>query len=293
MSGATQFTDEELSHNVCPNHIQGQRREAWFHAKMDLLRALSLTTSQSHPPGLTTSQDQTQGREGDHAQSKLQEPLAESSKGPAKSSSPKPTHSNVHSYGSKEKEEDEEGDGTSLGDVQTGVAQPPARGPRTPLHKGGEVDPLMADVEKTLGKNPILHFESRHTQMSALKVSRKKDRSLALQHFERHPPPQQVEEEEEEEVHEIASGSEEEYDEEETDDEVEEVHPPEGSKKRKGQAQKDTVARKKAKLEVSLEKQTTRKRGGKAKVPFAMARRLIALMIFDEEELRNLSLDFT
>ena len=76
----------------------------------------------------------------------------------------------------------------------------------------------MADVARTLSKQPILNFESPHTQMSALKVSRKQDHDLAIQHQKQQPPSHQVvemEEEEEEEIHEVASGSEEDYDEEE------------------------------------------------------------------------------
>ena len=52
-------------------------------------------------------------------------------------------------------------------------------------------------------------------------------------------------------------------------------------------------SRVKRKKTQSPAKQTTHKRGGKVKVPFSMARRLIPPMIFDEDELRHLALDFT
>ena len=94
-------------------------------------------------------------------------------------------------------------------------------------------------------------------------------------------------------VHEVASGSEEETDEEETDDDLEIIEPVVETKKRRGVAQTDTSSRKKAKLEPSPEKKQPRKCPAKAKVPFAMARKMIPLMIFDEDELRNLALDFS
>ena len=272
MSTNTQFTKEELDHDQCPPHITGDRVRAWYDAKIDLYRALSLT--QSHPPGLglTLSQEKTQ--EGDtHAQSTLKDTPAVTSK-----EGGQPTHSDVHSSGKDE----EEGDGTSTDIAAKGVAHPP----RTPIFKGGE-DPLMQTLDKSLQKLPLLHTDSPHTQMSALKDSRKQ---LVVQSQKQQPPVHL--EEEDEEVYDVASGSEEETEEDESEEELEITEQPEPSKKRRGVTQKDTSSRKKAKVEPSPEKKPSRKRSTKAKVPFAMARKMIPPMIFDEDEIRNLALDF-
>ena len=90
MSANTQFTQEELSHDQCPPHITGDRVRAWYDAKIDLYRALSLT--QSHPPGLTLSQEKTQEGGDTHAQSTLKDTPAVTSK-----EGGQPTHSDVHS----------------------------------------------------------------------------------------------------------------------------------------------------------------------------------------------------
>ena len=109
MSANTQFTQEELNHDRCPPHITGDRVQAWYDAKIELYRALSLT--QSHPPGLTLSHEKTQEGGDTHAQSTLKDtPAVTSKEGGHPSTSHKSTHSDVHSSG----QDEEEGDGTAL-----------------------------------------------------------------------------------------------------------------------------------------------------------------------------------